>query len=145
MQENNRNQDLRAQSLKVASQNGLVEAEAFAGLLPHPEYMERYEAILPGLANRMMLHFETEAQHRREIELQVVRSREAERIREAHYKSRGQIIAATLSLTLVGFASVLSFYGHETVAGIIATTSLGAVITAFVVGAKGLVKPPPKA
>lgn len=46
----------------------------FSGPLPHPVILERYEIILPGMADRILTMAEHQAKHRREVESRVVRS-----------------------------------------------------------------------
>lgn len=51
-----------------------VTAERFAGPLPHPDILERYDKIVPGLAERIVKMAEGQSQHRQGLEHMVVQS-----------------------------------------------------------------------
>jgi hypothetical protein len=46
----------------------LQKAEYFSGPLPHPNILEKYNQILPGAAERIMVTFEKQTIHRHKIE-----------------------------------------------------------------------------
>lgn len=47
---------------------------AFSGPLPHPEILKKYDEILPGAADRIIKMAEQQAEHRRSIEQQAIKS-----------------------------------------------------------------------
>ncbi len=49
-------------------------AELYAGPLPHPDTLSKFEQILPGAADRILKQAEAQTQHRIEIEKMVVSS-----------------------------------------------------------------------
>lgn len=52
-----------------------VQIERFSGPLPPPEVLEKYNAIEPGSANRIIRMAESQAQHRQSLERTVIESR----------------------------------------------------------------------
>ena len=54
------------------SKIGIAEAklykELYTGPIPHPSIMEKYEKILPGSADRILIMAEKQASHRQEME-----------------------------------------------------------------------------
>lgn len=51
-----------------------IAAESHSGPLPAPKVLEQYDAIVPGAAERILLRFEEQANHRIELESAVVKS-----------------------------------------------------------------------
>ena len=47
---------------------------AFSGPLPHPEILQKYDEILPGAAERIIKMAEQQAEHRRSMEQQAIKS-----------------------------------------------------------------------
>jgi uncharacterized membrane protein len=108
-------------------QNSIQVQQTFTGPLPHPSILEGYDKVLPGAAERIIAMAESDMRHQQKIE------QEAIRVTGCQIK-RGQTYAFWLAV--IAFACCLGalFMGSETVAGIIAGTTIGGLITAFVVG-----------
>jgi uncharacterized membrane protein len=47
---------------------------SYAGPLPHPEILRRYNEIIPGSAERIFSQFELQSAHRRTLEMKVISS-----------------------------------------------------------------------
>lgn len=71
--------------------------------LPDPREFERYEQVLPGSAERIMRQFELQAEHRRGLETEVVRS-------NLENEQRGMSIGSVLAGLFVvgGFIAVMT-------------------------------------
>ena len=76
-----------------------AKREFFAGPLPPPQVLEQYNAIVPGLAERIVALTERQSAHRQELEAVVVRT-------GAELAGRGQWMAYSLGIIglLGGFA-----------------------------------------
>ena len=66
--------------------------EHFSGPLPHPSIMEHYERIVPGSANRIIVKFESQTEHRQKMESRFI---SAEVFRSVGGLVGGFIIAMT--------------------------------------------------
>lgn len=117
----------------VGTVPGLVIASAqvqsFTGPMPPPDYLRQYNEIVPGAAKDILDEFRANGAHQREMErLALTAATTTER--------RGQWIACGLVLVGFGLIMALALTQHDTVAGIVAGTLLGAVITGFVANRK---------
>ena len=102
---------------------------SFNGPLPAPEDFKQYESVLPGAADRIISMAEKQQLHRTSLEKEIVD-------RNFNQSSRGQIIGGILAICYILASFVLGLYGHETLAGIIATTTLLGTIVVFVLNKK---------
>lgn len=104
-----------------------VAASYFRGPLPSPDALREYDGVLPGLGERIVTNWEEESRHRRSLERRTV---------EAGIKnqSRGQIVAATIAISVALGGIVLIATGHS-IAGLIALLpNLVALIGLFIYG-----------
>lgn len=102
---------------------------SFNGPLPAPEDFKQYESVLPGAADRIISMAEKQLLHRTSLEKEIVD-------RNFNQSSRGQIIGGLLAFCCLLASLVLGLYGHETLAGVIATTTLIGTIIVFVLNRK---------
>jgi uncharacterized membrane protein len=101
-------------------------AESFSGPLAHPEHMAAYEAICPGLADRITKMAETK---------QARQEDRADFILKNEYADRrlGMWLGFAALLVLVGTGTALTLLGHIWVGGGMLTASvLGAGIVPFI-------------
>ena len=90
-----------------------------ASVLPDAETLYAYSKLIPNGPDRIMGLIEREASHR-------------------HRRvTRGHWMAYTLTLGLAASGIYLGVTGHEWLAAALFTTTIGAVVTAFVVGKRG--------
>ncbi len=59
---------------QVQQHTKLIATKFSAGPIPPPEILEKYEAILPGLADRIMKQAENQTAHRIDLEKRVIKS-----------------------------------------------------------------------
>jgi uncharacterized membrane protein len=111
--------------LSVASTTVTHQSASFHGPIPHPALLKGYEEILPGAADRILRMAEEDLKHTHEIDTAIQRADEKE-------VRRGQIMA--FLLVIVAFASAIGIYllGSELVALTIAGTTIGGIITSFI-------------
>ena len=97
--------------------------------LPPPEEIEEYGRIIPNGAERLMVVFEKQSNHRMDLERSVVMSQQ-------NQSSLGQIFAFILGMTGLVVACILGVTGHDWAAVGIGGTSLVALVTTFIAGKK---------
>lgn len=95
---------------KHDSQNNKLsyETEFFAGPLPHPELLKKYEQILPGSADRIIKLAESQLTHRQELENQVIKS-------NIENERKGISFAFILALVLMLIGGYLVYERRDTV------------------------------
>ncbi len=71
-----------------------VEVSSYAGPLPHPDVLRGFEEVVPGSAQRIVIQFEQQSEHRRSMESTVIRSNT--------FSQR----VGTVSASLIGLAGV---------------------------------------
>jgi len=107
----------------------LTISHSFSGPLPHPSIIEGYNKNVENAGERVFIMAEKEQAHRISIENYAIK-------KELQQKNRGQVFAFTLGMTGLLTATGLAIYGHDAIAGVFATTTIGGLATAFVIGVK---------
>ena len=105
----------------------LHATSSHSGPLPTPETLAKYEAILPGLAERIVRLPEREQEHRHEFSKTWLR-------REARLRDRGQIFGMVALLVVLAFCTALLLNGFATIAGAVAIALVIGVVGIFVTG-----------
>lgn len=106
----------------------LIQAvKSHRGPLPDPETLEKYNGIIENGAERLMRIVEKEQEHRHELDKRMVTA-------EIRFGTRGQLIAAVLATLFGAGAIYLGNNDHDWLAAIMATTTIGSVVTVFVLG-----------
>jgi uncharacterized membrane protein len=96
-----------------------------SGPLPDAETLEHYNRIIPNGAERMMKLVEQEQAHRHSQDSTLVSS-------HTRLASRGQWVAGSLVVLLTAAGTYLGINGHDTLAGVVFATTIGAVTAVFV-------------
>lgn len=99
----------------------------YSGPIPPPEMLAHYEAISPGLANRIIAMAEQQAAHRQSLESHAV----PEQLLQS---KRGQIFGFCIGLLAIVCAAFVGIYGDPKVGIAIAVSGLGTLATSFVLG-----------
>jgi uncharacterized membrane protein len=102
-----------------------MEQRMYSGPLPPAEEIEAYERTCPGAADRIITMTEKSLDHRIANEKLIVSE-------ETKQSSRGQIFGFILALFFGIIALVLGLYGHEILAGIIASGDIVSLAVIFV-------------
>lgn len=94
--------DNNREAKKSANKVVLARGEFYAGPIPNPEALARYEEILPGAADRIIKMAEEQSAHRQKIENEVIKS-------SIENSKRGQIFGATIAMVAIvlGFILIL--------------------------------------
>ncbi|HLA26326.1 MAG TPA: DUF2335 domain-containing protein [Syntrophales bacterium] len=100
---------------------------AFQGPLPPPELMEKYNQMVPGAAERIIVLFESQVQHRQSLEKAVIQS-------DVRDSRLGLYLGFFVSVVAIigGVICVLS--GYTTTGGIIAAIPVPVLAGVFVYG-----------
>ena len=109
--------------------------EVHSGPLPSPDVYERYEAVNPGAAERILAMAENQAAHRQKLEMIKTEAEVMRLNAEIRDSLLGVIFAFVLGLACIAVAAVaivLSPSDAGTVfGGVIGVAGIGAIITAF--------------
>jgi len=97
------------------------------GPLPLPESFGKYEAVLPGAADRILRMAENQQNHRIDIEKQAVR-------RQFNQSGTGQWMAFLIALVLIAVGGTLIYYDHDEAGSAIITVTLVGLVIAFIKG-----------
>lgn len=112
----------RAEVLRI-----IASMESHSGWLPSPKYLRDYEAILPGLAERIVALPEREQAHRHKVVEQAVRD-------DAALKRRGQALAMASLVLLLALSVLLIAEGEYAWGARIAIFGIVGVVGIFVTG-----------
>jgi len=115
-----------------------VAYSEFRGLLPHPDLLEQYERVAPGITERLLVQVEQQSAHRQAIENRGVDAEIVNAREDARYRGRGQLFGlglGALGLIVGGLVAVVT----GTTAGATAGSAIGGatligLVTVFVVG-----------
>jgi uncharacterized membrane protein len=109
------------------TQAQITTSVSFSGPLPHPEFLARYNDVVPNGAERIMKMAEDQQGHRMSIEKTVI---------EGNVKSerRGQWMGLTVSVLVLCFGSFLAYSGHQITGGVFVTVDIIGLASVFVIG-----------
>lgn len=110
--------------------------EVSQGPLPSPQILKEYDSIIENGAERIMAMAEKEQACRLEEKRQNGESNRMLAKRQLDYFKRGQWMGFTLALIVLVSAGVFTYFGYETLAGILLATTLVALVGLFVYSAK---------
>lgn len=106
----------------------------YSGPLPPASELEKYDHVLPGLAERIISLTEKEQIHRHAIETEAVRAETLD-MEKARLEARiGQIFAFAIALLAIGGGIYCTITGHPVAGPIISSGGLVMVVTAFIKG-----------
>lgn len=101
--------------------------KSFSGPLPSPEVLEGYNNVVRDGAERIVSMAEKQSNHRMQLEDYAIK-------KQLEQGKTGQNYGFILVLIALGISLLLGLKGHETVATVIASTTIVAITTAFVLG-----------
>ena len=110
-------------------QVGQVTQTHFTGPLPHPDIFRQYGDIVPNAPERILQVFEDDSRHARDIQTAALHAQKGDN-RRVHW----------MAFCLIGGGYLLSglfaWWGKDTLAGIILSTTLVGTIAGFLQGRK---------
>ncbi len=111
--------------------------EAHSGPLPDPRTLEHYNQIVPGAAERILIMAEKHADHYCQMEKDFLAAQKKLADQDYKQKARGQLYAFLTSLIMTAFSAYALWSGHPKVAGAVGTTTIVALVMAFITGREG--------
>jgi uncharacterized membrane protein len=96
-------------------------------LLPPPEILEHYERIRPGFADRIVVSFEKQGEHRRSLEERTL-------LAQFELARRGQIFGFILGLTALAGGTLAAVLGAQWAGGFIGGGGVVGLVSVFVLG-----------
>lgn len=123
-----------ANEQQTASSRGLsasfaVQMSRFSGPIPSPEVLAKYEEVIYGLADKLIDRFEKQSDHRMELEKKVTDA-------DILQSRMGLIFGAVIAMSFLWCSYHLVMSGHDVAGGTLGASSIGGIITTFVVGSK---------
>lgn len=103
----------------------MVQQKSYRGPLPPSELLSGYEAFCPGATERFIGQLELNQKHQHEMEKLAVSAT----ITRDHENRRYGFNLTCLSL---GASVLLGLFGHDVLAGTIATTTIGTILVTFI-------------
>lgn len=113
-----------------------VVSASFQGPLPPPSYLERYEQICPGAAERIIRCMEREQEHRHTWERRALSG-------ERWYSMTGLVAGWTTALALAAGATAAALYGSWKVGAALAAASATGMVAKLVQGRSDDAETPP--
>ncbi len=119
----------------------VVTKQLYAGPIPPASELQKYETILPGLANRIMTMAETQSNHRQECEKIVLQNDTSRLNAEIFHQRRrdceakiGQFSALLITFGFIISGSYVATHGSPLTGGFISIAALASIVTAFIRG-----------
>jgi len=107
-----------------------------SGPIPLPETLGKYEAIIPGAAERILSMAEQAAEHRRDMEREQLAAAITESKREFNEARIGQACAFVLALAFLAAGTWLANGGHEWSGSLLGASGIAGIVAAFIQGRK---------
>lgn len=101
--------------------------KSHSGPLPDSQTLEEYNRIIPNGADRIMIVFEKQSEHRMTIEKKVIGG-------QMFQSNLGQIFALVIGLFSLSCATYVILEGHEWAGSIIGVGGITGLVTAFIKG-----------
>jgi uncharacterized membrane protein len=99
------------------------------GTIPSPEILERYNSIIPGLAERIVAHAEKQSLHRTALERKLLISN----IRKSYL---GLVLGFLIGSLGVGGGIWLTFSGFNVIGIVFSSASLVSLVMSFIYGSQ---------
>lgn len=112
------------------------EVRVSSGPLPPPEALQKYDAILPGAAERIFRMAEKEQEHAHGMTRTVTRDITA-------YTKRGQICGVIVALIAFATTAWLGYMGHATASAVVGGGAVAGLVSVFITGKRGAKIDPP--
>jgi uncharacterized membrane protein len=100
-----------------------------SGTIPSPEILERYNSIIPGLAERIVAHAENQSLHRTALERKLLISN----IRKSYL---GLVLGFLIGSLGVGGGIWLTFSGFNVIGIVFSSASLVSLVMSFIYGSQ---------
>lgn len=106
------------------TQGHVARFEHFSGPLPPPSILAKYDEIVPGAANRIILKFEAQTEHRMTLEKSVVKTGNIKEL-------VGLVLAFVVAMTAIVGGIVTAIMGTPFLGGSLSFAGLAVLVGAF--------------
>ncbi len=131
--QHNNNNSQQPQQKSISNQQTTA---IYAGPIPPPEALARYEQLTPGLADRIIKMAENEGNHRRTLEANGQKA-QIEHLKRRDWEAKlGQLFGFLISITAITVGAYVVMQGHDTFGTVISLSGLAIIVTAFIHGRK---------
>ena len=114
---------------KVPTKAQMVIAEKFSGPIPSPEVIARYEAIIPGAAERILTMAEEQQKHRMDLENRVVNSKISD-------SRLGIILGFILTIVIIAVSLCAILMGYSVIGFSSIIIAIGGLVGVFIYGTR---------
>jgi hypothetical protein len=104
-----------------------LEHAHFSGPIPPPAILEKYNQLIPGAAERILVMAEKDAAHVQEMNKLIIEVSSKE-------SKRGQLFGLFVALAAMSMTALALLLGHETAASIIGGSTVVGLVSVFVTG-----------
>ena len=105
----------------------MASSYQFMGPIPSPQVLAHYEAVIPGLADRLINRFEKQSDHRMTMESSVTKS-------DAQRANGGLIAGFIIAFVTITSSTYCIMHGHEWSGTILGSGTLASLVGTFVYG-----------
>ncbi len=106
-----------------------VSAAMYSGPIPDPAYLEKYEQICPGAADRIIAMAERQAEHRQSLEKMGIKS-------NTRNSTLGVVSAFILGAITILSGAALAYYGRELSGAFLGSAGLIGLVGVFIYGTR---------
>lgn len=103
----------------------------YSGPIPDPQWLEHYELVHTGLADRIVSMAESEASHRREIERDAVAAQINDAEQDRAQQQRGQWMAFGVAIAVTGCGTAVALYGNPWPGSFLGGLGVTGLVAAF--------------
>ncbi len=133
-----RNPDLNKlpENQKIAVTRQIESVMQFSGPIPPPAVLGGYEAVVPGLANRIVLMTENDLSHTHQMQKEAMQLQRKAQSDSHRYKMLGLVFAVLAMAIIAVLAGFFAWLGHPMLATGFGGVVLVGIVTAFINGQK---------
>ena len=110
--------------IRAEARYAIVQSDLHSGPMPSPRQLAEYDKVIPGLGAEIRDEFLNNRKHVRDMEAKALDYAKSDN--DANRKVAERLVWGSLIVS-----AILALAGHDWVAGIMAASTVGAVITGF--------------
>ena len=110
--------------IRAEARYAIIQSEQHSGPMPSPKQLAEYDRVIPGLGAEIRDEFLNNGKHVRDMEAKALEYAKSDN--DANRKVAERLVWGSLMVS-----AILALTGHDWVAGIMAASTVGAVITGF--------------
>lgn len=131
---NRKNRDARRLESRIMALSVTQRVEQTSGPIPSPASLAEYDALMPGLADRIVKMAEGESAHRRDLEKQLLTARIDDMKDYRAAERTGQHYALAIATLIITLGFIAIFCGHPMSGGILGGSTIVSLVGLFIYG-----------